>query len=252
MTKRTYTRKTPAQVTHVVKDDPRDKYAQWIKALADYQGGRPHFSDQQPQSLLVLKRLVEIHKPERVVELGTAHGLSTRLWLEEMTPSAEIVCVDAGFTPLKGSASVLPVDLSRLTLLEKWVHDVDLRALWADDRKTLLYVDIHSDHSHVFDAIPSLPPGSIVVFDDLWYSEEELTTQELRDAFLHETVEPQIDYTAPKAIWPLAWDTYWKGGTFWGFPEVHFLCQWTSANKVKLHWEEGAKVVWFIWPQDKE
>ena len=228
------------------------KYGNWIQKLAEYQGGRPHFADQQPESLYLLEKLVEMTQPKRIVELGTAHGLSTRLWIDETGDDVEIICIDAGFTPLKGSNGVLPVDFSRLTLVEKWVHDVDLPALWADGKKTILYVDIHSDHQHVFNAIPTLPVGSVVIFDDLWYSEEELDTEEKREKFREEVVKPQVDFTAPLAIWPLAWDTYWRGGSFWGFPEVHYICAWTKENRVKLHWEEEAKVVWFLWPQDKE
>jgi len=228
----------------------KSEYAVWIKILADYQGGRPNFSDQTPESLLVLERLVRLYEPTKIIELGTAHGLSTRLWLEH-TEGVPIICVDAGFDPLLGSASVLPVDLNRLTLMQKWVREVPLTELWKPDDKVLLYVDVHSDHQHVLDAIPHLPTRSAVVFDDVWRSNKKLKTAEEIEEFVKEVVEPQIDFTAPKAIWPQSYADYWKRGGFYGFTEVPLICMWTAANKVTLRWEKGAKLVWFQWPQDK-
>jgi len=227
------------------------KYHGWIRALADYQGGRPHFADQTPESLYVLKQLVGVHRPTVIIELGTVYGLSTRLWLEE-APTATIHCIDAGFGPLRGTKAALPYNEHGLTLHESWVHDVRLQDLWAEDDKVLLYVDVHSDHLHVFDAVPDLPSRSIVVFDDVWRCGKRLESQEEIDAFVEETVKPQIDYTAPKAIWPLRYAHYWKRGGFYGFDGVPIICNWVEQNRVSLHWEKGAKLVWFQWPQDKE
>jgi hypothetical protein len=228
-------------------------YKEWIKILADYQGGRPNFADQTPESLQVLEKLVEVYNPTVIVELGTAHGLSTRLWLQETGPEVKIHCVDASFDPLQGTASVLPVDLDRLILWQKWVHDVHLQGLWTDEDRVLLYVDIHSDHSHVFKAIEDLPTGSVVVFDDVWRSPKKLETPEDKEAFRTKVVAKQVDHTAPREIWPLSYADYPMGrGGFWGFTEVPELMLWTGHRKVKLHWEIGAKVVWFQWPQDKQ
>jgi len=230
----------------------RDKYHGWIRTLADVQGGRPNFADQTPESLDVLAKLCEMYKPTVVIELGTAHGLSTRLWLEA-APEAKIHCVDAGFAPLRGTASALPVDFSRLTLHQNWVRDVKLQNLWAADDRVLLYVDVHSDHSHVFKAIPDLPHGSVVAFDDVWRSDKSLKTPEEKEEFRLTVVAPQVDHTAPLAIWPLSYCDYEMGrGGFWGFTEVPELMQWVKSQRVRLHWEKGAKVVWFQWPQDKE
>lgn len=225
--------------------EEKKKYRDWIKALADYQGGREHFSDQTVESLRVLAQLIKLYEPDTIMELGTAHGLSTRLWLDEAKPETKIVCVDAGFTPLLGTAEILPLDIDRLELVEGWVRKTRLQDYW--EGRTLLYLDIHSDHKHVMDAIPDLPNGSAVVFDDVWRSGKKLVTEEDRETFLKKVVEPQIDYTAPKAIWPLCYGDYWRRGGFWGFGEVPLLMNWVRENKITLHWEIGAKVVWFPW-----
>jgi len=229
----------------------REKYEGWIRALADYQGGRPNYADQTPESLDVLASLVQMYQPQCIIELGTAHGLSTRLWLEK-TKDVPIHCIDASFEPLRGTASVLPVDFDRLQLHQRWVRDVNLQELWGD-KKTLLLVDIHSDHPHVFNSIPHIPPGSVVVFDDVWRSPKRLETKEDKEAFRLEVVAPQVDHTAPLEIWPLSYADYPTGrGGFWGFTEVPELMQFVGHHKITLHWETGAKVVWFCWPQDKQ
>lgn len=230
---------------------PEKKYKEWIKILADYQGGRPHYADQTIESMEVLSALVGIYNPECIIELGTAHGLSTRLWLD-ITEGIPIHCVDASFTALRGTSSVLPVDFSRLTLHENWVRDVNLQGLWGD-KKTLLYVDVHSDHAHVFRAIPDLPHGSIVVFDDVWRSGKKLITKEDQEAFRLRVVAKQVDHTAPMEIWPRSYADYPMGkGGFYGFSEVPEIMQFVAHHKIKCHWEVGAKVLWFQWPQDKE
>jgi len=226
------------------------KYKDWIRTLGDHQGGRIYFSDQTVKSMVLLERLVKLYAPTVIIELGTAHGLSTRLWIEQS--DARIVCIDASFAALRGTAPVLPVDLDRLELIEKWVRSVHLQDLWSEDDKVLLYIDIHSDHQHVFDAIPDLPNGSVVLFDDVWRSDRSLKSKEEIDEFVQEEVIKDIDHTAPKAIWPLKYADYWKRGGFYGFSEIPQLCMWTAANKVTLHWEKGAKVVWFQWPKDRE
>ncbi len=233
----------------------------WIKTLADLQGGRPFFSDQTAASLYVIGRLAQVYKPSVIIELGTNYGLSLRRW-REAAPTTPVVCVDACFDPLRQSQTVLPVDMTGVTLIEKMVHDVDLKKLWlpADQNPergagtkqdvVLLYVDVHSDHEHIFEAVKQLPHASIIVFDDVWRTSRPLATKAEKDEFFKAVVFPEVDQTAPMEIMPLCYADYWRCGGFWGFDEVPKICDWTRANKIQLHWEAGAKVVWAQWPQD--
>ncbi len=223
-------------------------HKQWIKTLADLQGGRPFFSDQTEGSLGLIGRLVEIYHPTKIIELGTNYGLSLRRW-REVAPAIPVTCIDASFAPLKQSQTVLELNLHGVSLIEKMVHDVDLAALWGSDR-VLLYADIHSDHDHVFDAIPKLPDSSIVIFDDVWRSPMHLYTPEDKELFFNATVMPQIDRTAPREIMPNCYSHYWRGGGFWGFGEIEKICAWSKEKNLTLHWEEGIKIVFFQWPQD--
>jgi len=227
-----------------MKCEDRTKYTHWIKALADYQGGRPHFSDQTPESLDVLAKLVEIHQPTMIVELGTAHGLSTRLWLDTVPETTVIHCVDASFQPLRGTATVLTVNFDRLILHETWVDSVQLENLWTEKDRVFLYIDVHSQHTHALAATLHLPERSVVLFDDVWYSEQPLDNPEIREAFIEETVKPQIDFTAPKEIWPLCWANY-RTGALYGFGEVPLIAAWLLEHNLTAHWEKEAKVLWW-------
>jgi predicted O-methyltransferase YrrM len=225
------------------------QYAQWIKTLADLQGGRPFFSDQNPGSLELIGRLAEVFKPTLIVEAGTNYGLSLRRW-KEVAPNTPIVAIDASFGPLRQSQTVLPIDLANVTLKESYLNQVDLKSLWKPTDVVLLYVDVHSDHEHVFNAIPTLPTTSIVVFDDVWRCNGRLVTETQKEEFFKAYVLPQVDRTAPMEIMPRCYSDYWRGGGFWGFDEVPKICAWSDSRRLTLHWEEGVKVVWFQWPQD--
>jgi len=231
----------------------QDRYAGWIKAISDL-SGRKYFADQTVGNLILLKKLANsaILDPTVVIELGTSYGLSTRLWLDTVSEGVPIHCIDTGFTQLENSAKVLPLDKERLTLHQQWVHDVPFEQFWTENDRVLLFVDIHSDHQYVLDRVPLLPRGSVVIFDDVWRTGKKLTTEEDREHFLKEVVTPEVDREAPIGIWPLSYADYWKRGGFWGFAEVPLLCEWAAANKVTFHWEKGAKLIWFQWPQDKE
>jgi len=229
-----------------------ERYAGWIKAIADL-SGRRHFADQTVGNLKTLKKLASISMldPTVVIELGTSYGLSTRLWLEIAPSEVPIHCVDTGFTQLENSARVLPLNMDRLSLHQAWVHDVPFEQFWTSKDRVLLFVDIYSDHQYVLDRIPQLPRGSMVIFDDVWRSARKLDTDEARARFLEEVVTLDVDRDAPKGIWPLFYADYWKRGGFWGFGEILLLCEWAAANKVSFHWEKGAKLIWFQWPGDK-
>ena|ERR1035437_422936 len=229
--------------------EDKTKYAQWVKTLADLQGGRPFFSDQNPNSLQLLGRLAEVFKPTKIIEVGTNYGLSLRRW-KEVAPTTPIVAIDAGFGPLKQSLTVLPLDLTNVTLMECWANQVDFKSLWTDKDVVLLFIDIHSDHSHVLKAVESLPTTSVVVFDDVWRSNVALTSKAAQDEFFDRVVFPEVDQTAPLEIMPQCYSDYWRGGGFYGFEEVPQICQWALNKKAQLHWEEGIKEIWFQWPQD--
>ena len=221
-----------------------ERYARWIKILADLQGGRSGYSDQQPESLAALVELARTVKPTKVVEIGTSYGLSLRAWLE--VPDVEVVAIDMFFDPLRKSHVVLPFDWDRVDLIETDVMDVNLPALWKPDDVVILYFDCHGARQmrYVLDAIPSLPDWSVVAVDDMWYSPEELNGDNVQ-AFFDVVILPQIDTDAPHCLRPKDYAFYWEGGSFFSFGEVEPLMSFVNQHRYRLRFEPGIKMVWW-------
>lgn len=221
-----------------------EKYIHWIKTLADLQGGRPGYSDQQPGSLAALVELARKVEPTKVVEIGTSYGLSLRAWLE--VPDLEVIAIDMFFDPLRKSHAVLPFDWDRVDLIEADVMNVNLPALWGTDDCVILYFDCHgaSQMSYVLEAVSSLPDRSIVAVDDMWYSPEVLDEDNVQ-AFFDAVVLPQIDADAPHCLRPESYAPYWEGGSFFSFGEVVPLMNWVKQERYRLHFEPGVKLAWW-------
>lgn len=223
-------------------------YRHWIDLLA-YLGRRLYYRDQSPQTLASLENLARTFDPTVIVELGTLGGMSLRAWIRS-APKARIVAVDLSFDTLRQSAEILPLDLSRVILLETDILKVDFSSLWNADDRVLFFVDAHDLPGvpimrHVCEqVVPALPPGSLVVVDDLWHSPQELSRGNAA-AFLEGKVLPEIDelqcfegYYAP----------YHGGGSFMGFREVRPLLHYVNARGIHLHFDGNAKNVSFQIP----
>lgn len=223
-------------------------YRHWLD-LVIYTANRPYFQDQTPYSLDALERFVHATSPTVIVELGTANGMSCRAWLRA-APTARMVCVDLSFKALRASTNILPLDMSRLTLVEADILKVDLSRYWGPDDKVLLFVDAHDLPNvpimrHVLDtAVPHLPPGSMVVVDDLWYSPQTLT-HENAPAFLQEAIVPRIDSLG---CLEAHYAPYHAGGSFVGFAEVVPLLEFVNRHKLTLHFSPLSKNVGFAVP----
>lgn len=210
---------------------------------------RLYFRDQTPASLAALITLAEEFQPTRIVELGTCQGLSLRAWLAART-EARITAIDLSMAPLRQSIETAPLDLSRVTLLEQDILNIDFSRLWDPEDRVLLYVDAHDQPhvpimAHVLEkALPALPPGSLVVVDDLWHSPAPLNPKTVA-GFFRSRVLPEID---PLQCFPGHFASYWQGGAFMGFAETVPLLTWVNQKRLQLRWSPDAKLVSFPWP----
>jgi radical SAM superfamily enzyme YgiQ (UPF0313 family)/predicted O-methyltransferase YrrM/GT2 family glycosyltransferase len=210
---------------------------------------RLYFRDQTPASLAALVALAEEFQPTCIVELGTCQGLSLRAWLAARTP-ARITTIDLSMAPLRQSLETVPMDLSRVTLLEQNILETDFSRLWDSEDRVLLYVDAHDQpQAPLMDyilkkALPALPPGSLVVVDDLWHSDAPLNPETVED-FFRSRVLPEID---PLQCFPGHYASYWQGGAFMGFAEAIPLLTWVNQQRLELRFSPEAKLVSFGWP----
>lgn len=234
------------EATGEAKDLP--VFARLIEDLARGQQ-RLYYRDQSPQSLGDLVKMAEDFQPTRIIELGTLSGLSLRAWLAAGT-EARLTAVDLSFAALQQSLSVAPVDLSRVRLLEQDILKTDFAGLWRPEDKVLLYIDAHDQPGclimeHILNnALPLLPPGSLVVVDDLWHSPETLSPGNVSEFFADEILQ-EID---PLQCFTGHYAPYWQGGSFLGFAEAVPFLAWVNARKIPLNFSPAHKFVSFAWP----
>lgn len=223
-----------------------DEFRGWITKLAISQN-RLYYRDQTPESLNQLVELVHRYTPTKIVELGTLSGLSLRAWLSAKS-NAEIIAVDLSFKPLHESKQIIPLDLSRVRLLEQNILNIDFKSLWALKDRVIFYVDAHDlPDAPIMEyvlqnVLPALPEGSVVAVDDLWYSPTLLTND---DAALHFFEEKVIHTFDPLIYRELFYAPFWKGGSFVGFREVMPLMKWANMHRAELVFDPEIKMVYF-------
>jgi len=221
-----------------------------ISSMADAEN-RLYYRDQSAQTMSSLARYARELNPSVIVELGTLAGLSLRTWIAS-TEQAKIYAVDLSFKALNETRHLLPIDLSRVTLLEQDILKTDFPSLWTAQDRVIFFVDAHDLPNvpimeHVLTtALPSLPDGSMVVVDDLWFSEERLTHDNAK-SFLDNGVVGEIDELQ---CFEGHYAPYHAGGSFMGFAEVRPLLAFVNQHGIELIHDKGAKHVRFVWKKE--
>lgn len=239
---------TDETVNREIRFEGKEKFRKWIAKFASAQN-RLYCRDQTPESLNALVNFVHYYEPTKIIELGTFSGLSLRTWLSADT-QAEVIAIDLSFQHLYESQKIVPIDLSRVKLIEQNALQTDFSRLWQADDKVLFYVDAHDLPNmpimkhFLSNAVPALPTGSVVIVDDLWYSPTTLTNDNAGQ-FFENIILNEIDLMQ---CFEGFYAPYWKGGSFFGFPEVIPLMEWVNCNQVSLIFEQGIKSVTFEWP----
>jgi FkbM family methyltransferase len=225
-------------------------YSHWISLISIIEN-RLYYRDQSAESLESLTALARGVAPTIIVELGTLCGMSTRAWTLAV-PNARIHAVDLSFKAFWKANEHFPVVTSRITFHEQNILSMDFKTLWSDRDRVLFFVDAHDLANvpimrHVLkNALPHLPKDSLVVVDDIWFSQERLgpnNVEEYFDKFLLGQIDELQCFTGHYA-------PYHKGGSFMGFREVWPLMEFVNSRGIDLGFVPGGKHVWFPW--DKE
>ena len=227
-------------------------FSEMIKTVSKAEK-RLYYRDQTPESLTALVQLVHNYQPTKIIELGTLSGMSLRAWIQA-GGEIEIISIDLSFKYLLNSQQILPIDLSRVKLIEQNIMTVDFSNLWNKSDRVLLYIDAHDlpnvpIMAHVLNnVVPLLPEKSTVAIDDLWYSRHLLSDSNAIN-FFEQVIIPQFD---PIIFRELFYAPYWKGGSFAGFQEVIPLMEWVCKNCIDLTIQQKNKMVYFQLLQDKK
>jgi predicted O-methyltransferase YrrM len=225
-------------------------FQEWLD-LNSVRCNRLYCRDQSVQTLSSLAKLAQELDPSVVVELGTLAGLSLRTWVAS-TEQAKIYAVDLSFRKLRETMGFLPVDLSRVTLLEQDILQTDFSSLWTPQDRVIFFVDAHDLPNvpimeHVLaTALPALPDGSLVIVDDLWFSEERLMQENAR-SFLESRVLGEVDELQ---CFDGHYAPYHVGGSFMGFAEVVPLLKFVNGRRIELVHEAGSKHACFVWKKE--
>ncbi|MBF0244559.1 MAG: class I SAM-dependent methyltransferase [Planctomycetes bacterium] len=236
---------------HSKNGDEKMSLNHWIHFFSVIEN-RLYYRDQSANSLNSLITLAQSHRPSIIVELGTLSGMSTRAWTLAV-PNLPIHAVDFSFIAFWHTNEFFQVDTSNITFHEKNILDMDFTTLWSDSDRVLLFVDAHdmpdaSIMRHVFcNALPHLPKDSLVVVDDVWYSNERLGSDNVQAYFNHFLLG-QIDelqcFTGHYA-------PYHKDGSFMGFQEVLPLMDFINSHGIDLGFDPHGKHVWFTWDGER-
>jgi len=227
----------------------RERYETWIEQVRRV-AGRVECTDQTPQSLSALALLVHALVPDVIAEIGVGFGLSLRTWVDATEGmETRILAVDRDFGALDRSLGALPLDSSRVRRILADASAVMFQNEWGETDIALLYVDAHgaSIMQHVLRSIvPTLPLCSVIAVDDLWYSPETLTDENLL-GFYSTRIERYFRHSRRPP--PHKFASYWQGGSYYGFPEVVPLMAWVNARRVELTQPDGTKHVYFWRPE---
>jgi len=223
----------------------KSPYEDWIERLG-VATRRRYFRDQNPDSLALLVSLAQQFAPTKIVELGTGCGASLRAWVHART-RAEIVTVDTG--GLHGvwmSFNACPFDLTNVSPIKANVKNLEAHDLWQATDRVLLYCDVHGfcPMEHILsELVPFLPPGSLVVVDDVWASEMDFHGQDGFQRFFNRRVAQDIDPDQPDNK-PSTWGRYWgTGRPVAGFAEITGLMDFINHRRLDCRFM--AKTMWF-------
>lgn len=223
-----------------------DLFESWHNTL------QAHFPQQYranhtPHSLLALYKLVKRFRPDAIVEIGTGFGLSTRA-LNLALGKGVLTTIEGSQYYWNRSREYLPVteeQLKNMLILNLDPRGVDIPKCWEEYEKVLLF---HSTHGlgpakHVIEATKKLPRLSIVVVDNMWYSEETIDADTV-EIFWFEQAVQHVDPKSP--IRPRDYADYWEGGSWFGYSEINAVMAHVNTQQIQLQELKPKMAYWRI------
>ncbi len=213
-----------------------NNFKSWIETIHSYQE-YPDLPLESSQNLEYLQQLGNSYKPNKIIEIGTKWGLSLRTWLKTNTDiDQEIISIDFDFNLLNKSQDWLPIDLSKVNLLQQDIFTIDFSQLWNSEDRILLYINLENQAGIpvmeyiVNNAIPQLPLNSLVVINNIWYSPTVFNQQKINkfiELNLHQDIEPF-------SCFDVYYGNYWQGGSILGGNKIISLMECINNNNLEI------------------
>lgn len=232
-----------AYILETTKAD--NPFGHWHNVLSHLDNS-VYAKEQTPESLNALSKICRSFQPSIIVELGTSTGLSLRAWTLT-APDTDIIALSPDFSAFEKSIDILPVDLSRVTLVKTDILSHSFDNLWTQRDKVLFFVHAPASSGgaiirHVLkNAVPRLPDDSLVVVDNIWHSPEHVISQTAEQIF-HTRMTGELD---PLQSHRVHYAPYHGAGTFWGFDEVMPLLSYVNRYRIQLGFSRKNKHVFF-------
>jgi predicted O-methyltransferase YrrM len=125
---------------------------------------------------ILLYCLMRHLRPRRIIEVGSGYSSCAMLDTNEIFFNHEIECTFIDPEPQLLRSLIREDDLSRITILEQQVQDVDLTLVSKLEKNDILFIDsshvskVGSDVNHIFfNMLPLLQSGVFVHFHDIFY-----------------------------------------------------------------------------------
>ncbi|MGA1869475.1 MAG: B12-binding domain-containing radical SAM protein [bacterium] len=213
---------------------------------------RLYYRDHTPQSLEKLYTYIMHYNPTVIVQLGTRSGLSLRA-LIAASSDARIVAIDKSFKELYKSKRYLPLNLSRVILIEKNILDVDFAHIFNTGDRVVIYLNIHGDENNpimeymLTHAFPRLPAESLVIINGVWHCSERPMEKNISE-FFYTKVFHEID---PLGCFEGAFASYGNSGFFLGSKDIIKLTSWINHHAIEVLFDKGDKLIAFHWPHTR-
>ncbi len=196
-----------------------------------------------PTSLQALTGWVKQYCPNKIVQIGMGQGLPLRAWLAA-DPTIQVIVIDRDSAAIAAVGSDDDsIDRSRVDLRCQDGLVTDFSSLWSGRDRVLLYVGVNDRLGMpmmqylLTTAIPTLPGGSVVVVDNLWYSPVPLSSQTL-NKFWQARIVQDINLFDRHDMFAMP---YWQGGSVVGTSGVLPLMAWVNTCQLDIYCYPGLK-----------
>jgi len=221
-----------------ISNRPEDRH---LKVADQIKRGTNHLflAGQSSRTLLELERLVEQYEPVKIIEFGSGFGLTLRSWLAA-DANLKVVSVGENLANLRASFGFASIDESRVELMDLPLSDVDLPALYPDNERCIIFVNVAEmlDANSIERIQTSLPENSLMIIDGLWRSPVPLIDSTAYRFFTNNMFS-RFD---PMQCFSGFYSPYWRGGSLIGCDQLLKFAKLINQQGLELEFPTSTSI----------